>query len=116
MPLVVIRTTPILREIERVDRAVEEGLADVVHRLCKGVGDAHAAPVRGPADERQAQRMRLGTADGRVLIVVGEGRIRPAAVVVPYRRAARHVLVLSLIHISEPTRLLSISYAVFCLK
>src|SRR5678815_5699816 len=27
-----------------------------------------------------------------------------------------HYLVLSLIHISEPTRLLSISYAVFCLK
>src|SRR5678816_3320469 len=29
---------------------------------------------------------------------------------------AGHVLGLSLIHISEPTRLLSISYAVFCLK
>src|SRR5665254_20148 len=30
---------------------------------------------------------------------------------------ARHILLrLSLIHISEPTRLLSISYAVFCLK
>src|SRR5678816_3169452 len=29
---------------------------------------------------------------------------------------AQAVLVLSLIHISEPTRLLSISYAVFCLK
>src|SRR5678816_2014767 len=28
----------------------------------------------------------------------------------------RHALKLSLIHISEPTRLLSISYAVFCLK
>eukprot|EP00658_Telonema_sp_P-2_P064634 TRINITY_DN5376_c0_g1_i17.p3 TRINITY_DN5376_c0_g1~~TRINITY_DN5376_c0_g1_i17.p3 ORF type:complete len:107 (-),score=19.09 TRINITY_DN5376_c0_g1_i17:106-426(-) len=28
----------------------------------------------------------------------------------------RHSLNLSLIHISEPTRLLSISYAVFCLK
>src|SRR5678816_2416534 len=28
----------------------------------------------------------------------------------------RAVIVLSLIHISEPTRLLSISYAVFCLK
>src|SRR5678816_4399329 len=27
-----------------------------------------------------------------------------------------HVCMLSLIHISEPTRLLSISYAVFCLK
>eukprot|EP00658_Telonema_sp_P-2_P031836 TRINITY_DN23740_c0_g1_i2.p1 TRINITY_DN23740_c0_g1~~TRINITY_DN23740_c0_g1_i2.p1 ORF type:complete len:139 (+),score=17.54 TRINITY_DN23740_c0_g1_i2:136-552(+) len=30
--------------------------------------------------------------------------------------ACRPTLVLSLIHISEPTRLLSISYAVFCLK
>ena len=29
---------------------------------------------------------------------------------------ARIVVDLSLIHISEPTRLLSISYAVFCLK
>eukprot|EP00658_Telonema_sp_P-2_P051067 TRINITY_DN39083_c0_g1_i1.p1 TRINITY_DN39083_c0_g1~~TRINITY_DN39083_c0_g1_i1.p1 ORF type:complete len:103 (+),score=26.44 TRINITY_DN39083_c0_g1_i1:227-535(+) len=28
----------------------------------------------------------------------------------------RPIVVLSLIHISEPTRLLSISYAVFCLK
>src|SRR5678815_2155085 len=27
-----------------------------------------------------------------------------------------HIFTLSLIHISEPTRLLSISYAVFCLK
>ena len=32
------------------------------------------------------------------------------------RGAAEAVFVLSLIHISEPTRLLSISYAVFCLK
>src|SRR5674536_353874 len=31
-------------------------------------------------------------------------------------RVAKMVLLLSLIHISEPTRLLSISYAVFCLK
>src|SRR5678816_2910214 len=31
-------------------------------------------------------------------------------------RARRRGLFLSLIHISEPTRLLSISYAVFCLK
>src|SRR5678815_5855331 len=31
-------------------------------------------------------------------------------------RERRHVVSLSLIHISEPTRLLSISYAVFCLK
>src|SRR5678815_1368901 len=32
------------------------------------------------------------------------------------RTRIRNVVDLSLIHISEPTRLLSISYAVFCLK
>src|SRR5678816_746108 len=32
------------------------------------------------------------------------------------QRLAGNALYLSLIHISEPTRLLSISYAVFCLK
>src|SRR5674536_379880 len=34
----------------------------------------------------------------------------------PCRSKHRSLLSLSLIHISEPTRLLSISYAVFCLK
>eukprot|EP00658_Telonema_sp_P-2_P004175 TRINITY_DN11567_c0_g1_i6.p1 TRINITY_DN11567_c0_g1~~TRINITY_DN11567_c0_g1_i6.p1 ORF type:complete len:286 (+),score=55.11 TRINITY_DN11567_c0_g1_i6:550-1407(+) len=33
-----------------------------------------------------------------------------------YQKVAKEWLFLSLIHISEPTRLLSISYAVFCLK
>eukprot|EP00658_Telonema_sp_P-2_P038962 TRINITY_DN27873_c0_g1_i1.p1 TRINITY_DN27873_c0_g1~~TRINITY_DN27873_c0_g1_i1.p1 ORF type:complete len:129 (+),score=10.36 TRINITY_DN27873_c0_g1_i1:261-647(+) len=33
-----------------------------------------------------------------------------------HHSSSRHPLSLSLIHISEPTRLLSISYAVFCLK
>src|SRR5678815_3838063 len=37
-----------------------------------------------------------------------------AHLILPYHRALDHTL--SLIHISEPTRLLSISYAVFCLK
>src|SRR5678815_1858013 len=32
------------------------------------------------------------------------------------RKISRDIYGLSLIHISEPTRLLSISYAVFCLK
>src|SRR5678815_6013647 len=40
-----------------------------------------------------------------VIAVAAFGRILPPA-----------ILSLSLIHISEPTRLLSISYAVFCLK
>eukprot|EP00658_Telonema_sp_P-2_P078145 TRINITY_DN7246_c0_g1_i1.p1 TRINITY_DN7246_c0_g1~~TRINITY_DN7246_c0_g1_i1.p1 ORF type:complete len:110 (+),score=25.17 TRINITY_DN7246_c0_g1_i1:41-370(+) len=34
----------------------------------------------------------------------------------PHNIASTTVFFLSLIHISEPTRLLSISYAVFCLK
>ena len=33
-----------------------------------------------------------------------------------FKGAALSTFILSLIHISEPTRLLSISYAVFCLK
>src|SRR5678816_4679543 len=60
----------------------------------------------------------------------GKNWIEPADAVLNYRRemewtrymkTATHLpdwvdLGLSLIHISEPTRLLSISYAVFCLK
>src|SRR5678815_3172230 len=42
------------------------------------------------------------------------GRIRSGRE--PAARAEGAALYLSLIHISEPTRLLSISYAVFCLK
>ena len=51
---------------------------------------------------------------------VPEVKAKPdmASVKVSLERTAgqKEILVLSLIHISEPTRLLSISYAVFCLK
>eukprot|EP00658_Telonema_sp_P-2_P078135 TRINITY_DN7240_c0_g1_i1.p1 TRINITY_DN7240_c0_g1~~TRINITY_DN7240_c0_g1_i1.p1 ORF type:complete len:129 (-),score=20.31 TRINITY_DN7240_c0_g1_i1:69-455(-) len=40
----------------------------------------------------------------------------PCQGAVPWRETVPSALGLSLIHISEPTRLLSISYAVFCLK
>src|SRR5678815_6181296 len=46
---------------------------------------------------------------GRILDAAGDARNAGPQ----YRRALEY---LSLIHISEPTRLLSISYAVFCLK
>eukprot|EP00658_Telonema_sp_P-2_P021148 TRINITY_DN18401_c0_g1_i2.p1 TRINITY_DN18401_c0_g1~~TRINITY_DN18401_c0_g1_i2.p1 ORF type:complete len:171 (-),score=56.05 TRINITY_DN18401_c0_g1_i2:73-585(-) len=42
-----------------------------------------------------------------------QGKLLPGQTL---KEAAQHVKDLSLIHISEPTRLLSISYAVFCLK
>src|SRR5674536_87608 len=54
-----------------------------------------------------------GTADRRLVDALGR-RFQP-----PRRSAdggAETIVGLSLIHISEPTRLLSISYAVFCLK
>src|SRR5678816_4717961 len=48
--------------------------------------------------------------------VVFSSRIRLSAVRACGYSLASSIQYLSLIHISEPTRLLSISYAVFCLK
>src|SRR5678816_3001862 len=48
--------------------------------------------------------------------VMGRFGFRDDSAVVFNDRTATFGLSLSLIHISEPTRLLSISYAVFCLK
>ena len=60
--------------------------------------------------KRQAEHER---ADGHAEHDAGEvARHDPPAILVGYRALEE----LSLIHISEPTRLLSISYAVFCLK
>eukprot|EP00658_Telonema_sp_P-2_P027977 TRINITY_DN21525_c0_g1_i1.p1 TRINITY_DN21525_c0_g1~~TRINITY_DN21525_c0_g1_i1.p1 ORF type:complete len:126 (-),score=22.39 TRINITY_DN21525_c0_g1_i1:65-442(-) len=50
----------------------------------------------------------------RVRLILGELRTRAATQLASDSRA--RLPNLSLIHISEPTRLLSISYAVFCLK
>ena len=48
------------------------------------------------------------------IAVIGGGPAGLAAAIEAKKHGAEKVL--SLIHISEPTRLLSISYAVFCLK
>ena len=58
-------------------------------------------------DSRKASPAEIDAAIDRLAVDLVSGGTRG--------RAAS-VLVLSLIHISEPTRLLSISYAVFCLK
>src|SRR5678815_1068159 len=50
-----------------------------------------------------------------LLMVIGQSPARLDAQKWAAVRPQRHVRHLSLIHISEPTRLLSISYAVFCL-
>ena len=61
MPLVVVRASPVLREVERIDRRAEERLADVVHRLRQRVGDAVAAPSRRPLHERDVQPVVVRT-------------------------------------------------------
>src|SRR5674536_375042 len=73
----------------------------------------------GPAHER-LMLANLATAlfeHGRITTTTAKAkRLRPLAerLVTFAKRGDLHAL--SLIHISEPTRLLSISYAVFCLK
>src|SRR5674536_85155 len=81
-------------------------LADLGQRRLHAQGDA-IRPVRGHGfhDVGHGEDPRLGQDIG--------SRQRPG---VARAVEALVVLQLSLIHISEPTRLLSISYAVFCLK
>ena len=78
-------------------------------------------------DAAEERGLDAGRLDARPLAVAPEAREELDEAVPPVRaaqqqRAARAeqrrrgVEDLSLIHISEPTRLLSISYAVFCLK
>src|SRR5678815_5794319 len=80
-----------------------------------------AIDARIPADHplramKQLLEPVLGDLAPRFATMYAEGG-RPS---IPPERLLRalllQVLYLSLIHISEPTRLLSISYAVFCLK
>src|SRR5674536_372517 len=78
----------------------------------EGIGSC----IIGWFDERMLRKILLVPGSKRVELIITLGyslseqrekRRKPAAETVSY---------LSLIHISEPTRLLSISYAVFCLK
>src|SRR5678815_5430564 len=69
-----------------------------------------------------AQAQLVGRAPGRVNLIgehtdYNRGLVLPLALPhATYAAVAERDDDLSLIHISEPTRLLSISYAVFCLK
>src|SRR5678815_3561248 len=94
-------------------------LARCIAEVRGGVADdrvAHLAGIeRGRAPHRGPESLLAVLLAGHVLAL-------DDAVGVPDQHVARDELgglglvALSLIHISEPTRLLSISYAVFCLK
>src|SRR5678815_4105350 len=93
---------------------------DVLPRLAIVGGDLDVAVVRSDPDQRRLNWRRRNRVDDAALsVTIGVRRggcierrrntgIGPSEVWTDLR--------LSLIHISEPTRLLSISYAVFCLK
>src|SRR5678815_1587742 len=89
--------------------AAEGGLALRVDRDQRR-GDALAAAPGG--EEQPVARHRRRRAGEEVARQVGRRVVRAVGEGVA---AVEEVPVLSLIHISEPTRLLSISYAVFCL-
>src|SRR5678815_771549 len=90
-------------------RATIGGLEDAGFRTA---GDEHAGVpaslIRGGVHDIRIARIEQDIGDARVLADLERRLPRAAAI-------GRLVETLSLIHISEPTRLLSISYAVFCL-
>src|SRR5678815_197574 len=82
-----------------------------------------ARSAHAPLGSRAVRQPRplAGAPFGRCAVAFLRGcLLRGCLCAVAYRPATRggggKLLTLSLIHISEPTRLLSISYAVFCLK
>src|SRR6185503_3736744 len=91
--LVVVRASPILREIEGIDRRAEEELADVVHGLRERVADPVVAPARGPLEEGYVHPVIGGAGAWRVLAVVGIGGDGPAPIVRPGRDAGGNVLI-----------------------
>ena len=93
MPLVVIRSTPILRDIERIDRRTEEEFADVIPRLRERVGDAIVAPSCRPLHERYVEAVVGGRGQRRILTVVPVAGIRPASVVRAGGDARRGVVI-----------------------
>eukprot|EP00658_Telonema_sp_P-2_P013452 TRINITY_DN15090_c0_g2_i1.p1 TRINITY_DN15090_c0_g2~~TRINITY_DN15090_c0_g2_i1.p1 ORF type:complete len:136 (+),score=14.28 TRINITY_DN15090_c0_g2_i1:44-451(+) len=89
---------------------------------CDGAVRKHSRPMaldtRGSvhvAEQHDPRKLLLADLQHGLLPPV----VVPAIQDSNWRRVCQHninILRLSLIHISEPTRLLSISYAVFCLK
>ena len=94
MPLVVVRSAPVLRDVRGIHRATRKmsrpGCSSTSSR-CRRRG--RLPHFTGRCMTREVKPVVLRAAGGRILIVVGVGRIRPAAVVVPGRGARRHVLI-----------------------
>src|SRR5678816_4920352 len=95
----------------------EDNLRDVlVEVLCRDGHEVDSA-VDGAEGLRRVEERRydLVVTDLRMPGLEGPALYRALRARYP-EQPPRVIFMLSLIHISEPTRLLSISYAVFCLK
>src|SRR5678816_3383878 len=88
-------------------------------------GSANPAPPVGPALGQQGVNIMAFCKEFNAKTAKQAGDILPVVITVYKDKSftfitkqppASALIKLSLIHISEPTRLLSISYAVFCLK
>eukprot|EP00658_Telonema_sp_P-2_P011665 TRINITY_DN1445_c0_g1_i3.p1 TRINITY_DN1445_c0_g1~~TRINITY_DN1445_c0_g1_i3.p1 ORF type:complete len:124 (+),score=56.96 TRINITY_DN1445_c0_g1_i3:161-532(+) len=104
---------------DRYQRRVRGTFSDAMATARREARDALEAEKKSEEEEFRTGPLSVLTeamrANSQVLINVRNnkkllGRIKA------FDRHCNMVLELSLIHISEPTRLLSISYAVFCLK
>src|SRR5678816_4367696 len=77
-------------------------------------------PCNGPRNSEPSRKLSLlqcqKVQNQTKRIVLSCACALPLTHLYPYEELSERAFDLSLIHISEPTRLLSISYAVFCLK
>src|SRR5450756_2696493 len=119
---VIREPSPWLRRDPRETRRRPPPVAERIRRPAGG----HARPPAGAA-ARRGVRPAAPVVERGVVVVVGEvrgdvtGRVAAVGPLAPLLDEAREAVArrsghLSLIHISEPTRLGMISYAVFCLK
>src|SRR5665648_978459 len=98
------------------DRLLRQALIGILERIGEGVGRVDHGLHQLRAGQRQGASLHRRTA---VMLRCGDQRDRHAFVGAKAGTAERIIFDLarlSLIHISEPTRLGMISYAVFCLK
>ena len=87
----------------------EDGIRDLVRS--RGLGDVYKRQVEHKLETLQPEKLK----DAKFLDDL-KALKADLQVVVAFRMLPESVWSLSLIHISEPTRPYSISYAVFCLK
>src|SRR5678816_2381206 len=91
----------------------EDNLRDVLVEVLRR--DGHAVDGAEGLRRVEERRYDLVVTDLRMPGLEGPALYRALRARYP-EQPPRVIFMLSLIHISEPTRLLSISYAVFCLK